>query len=213
MTDTPIRVLIADDHDIVRSGLSMFLQTRADMELVGQAADGIEAITLCQNLLPDVILMDIEMPNLDGIEATAYIREHFPRIPVIILTSYKDKDSIQAALKAGATSYILKNVSIDELAASIHAAMQGRPTLSPEVTRTLISSVAAPSAPDNLLTPRELEVLARMVIGESNAQIADALNLSRNTVKFHVSVILSKLGASSRTEAAMIAIQRGIVKK
>ena len=205
-----IRVMIVDDHAVVRSGLSAFLLAYDDLEYVGEATGGAEAVQKCMALRPDVILMDLVMPGVDGAEATRRIREACPEVRVIALTSYKEDDLVQGALKAGALSYLLKNVSADELANAIRAAHAGRSTLAPEAAQVLISAATAPTQ-DEGLTARELEILSLMVHGDSNPDIAEKLFVSRSTVKFHVSNILMKLGASTRTEAVALAVQRRLV--
>jgi len=205
--------MIVDDHAVVRSGLSAFLMAYDDLEFVGQASGGAEAVDKCLELRPDVILMDLVMPDVDGAEATKLIREACPSSQVIALTSYKDEELVQAALKAGAISYLLKNVSAEELAQAIRAAHVGRSTLAPEATQVLIrAATQAPAEPDESLTRRELEILRLMVDGLSNPDIAKKLFVSRSTVKFHVSNILMKLGASSRTEAVSMAIHGKLVE-
>ncbi|OGO20635.1 MAG: DNA-binding response regulator [Chloroflexi bacterium RBG_16_48_8] len=173
---------------------------------------GEEAVTKCEKLKPDVVLMDLVMPNMDGAQATAIIRERHPEIQVIALTSFKEEDLVQRAITAGAIGYLLKNVSADELADAIRAAKAGKPTLSPEAAQALMHAAMKPKALGFDLTPRELEVLALLVEGLSNPDIAEHLVVSRSTVKFHVSSILSKLGASSRTEAVSLALQHQLVK-
>jgi len=212
MAGEPVRVMIVDDHAVVRSGLSAFLGAYDDLEFVGEAGGGIEAVRKCRELTPDVVLMDLVMPEVDGAEATRLIREECPHVQVIALTSYKEEDLVQAALKAGAISYLLKNVSAEELAQAIRAAHAGRSTLAPEAAHVLIRAATRPPEPDEGLTNRELEVLRLMVRGLSNPGIAKKLFVSRSTVKFHVSNILMKLGASSRTEAVSMAIHGKLVE-
>lgn len=210
-----IRVMLVDDHAVVRSGLSTFLLAYDDLELVAEASDGAEAWRLCERVRPDVILMDLMMPRMDGAAATRLIRERYPHIQVLILTSFKEDNLVQDALKAGAIGYLLKNVTGVELAQAIRSAYQGRPTLAPEATQALIHATnqyGRPMLGDDL-TERERDVLALMVKGLDNHVIADTLIVSRSTVKFHVSNILSKLHATSRTEAVAIALQNNLLAK
>ena len=197
---------------MVRSGLSAFLQVFDDFELVGEAADGKEAVEVCESLHPDVVLMDLVMPVMDGAQATKEIRERFDDIQVIVLTSFKEDDLIEGALQAGAIGYLLKNVSADELADAIRSAHAGKPALAPEAAQALIKATSRRKQPyDDELTAREKEVLKMMAEGLSNPEIAQKLFVSRSTVKFHVSSILSKLGAASRTEAVSKALQQKII--
>jgi len=208
-----IRVMLVDDHAVVRSGLSAFLLAYDDLTLVGEASSGEQAIRLCEQAKPDVVLMDLVMPGMDGAEATRSIRGRCPAIQVIALTSFKEQELVQGALQAGAIGYLLKDISADELANAIRAAHAGRPTLAPEATQVLIQATRSPA--DRLgfdLTEREREVLALMVEGLNNNQIAARLVISISTAKFHVSSILSKLGAATRTEAVALALQHKLVK-
>jgi NarL family two-component system response regulator LiaR len=207
----PIRVLIVDDHAVVRSGLGAFLMIYPDLELVGDASSGAEAIRMCEKFHPDVILMDLVMPGMDGAATTKAIRERWNDIQVIALTSFKEEDLVQGALQAGAIGYLLKNVSADELSDAIRAAHAGRPTLAPEAAEALIQASLHQPTIGYDLTTREKEILNLMVEGLSNPDIAERLFVSRSTVKFHVSNILSKLSAESRTEAVAIAIQNHLV--
>lgn len=212
MTDQqPIHVMIVDDHAVVRSGLGAFLTAFDDLELVAEAGGGQEALRLCTQLDVDVVLMDLVMPEMDGAAATRAIRQQCPDVQVIALTSFKEEDLVQGALQAGAISYLLKNVSARELADAIRAAHDGRPTLAPEATAALIHVATKPQEAGYDLTPREQEVLALMTEGLSNPEIAERLVVSRSTVKFHVSSVLSKLGVSGRTEAVALALQKNLV--
>jgi len=209
----PIRVVIVDDHDMIRSGLAVFLEAFDDLKLVGEATDGREAIRLCDEVKPDVALMDLVMPRMDGVTAIRAIRQAHPEIQVIALTSFSDQNLVQEALHAGAIGYLLKNASIDQLAEAIRAARAGKPTLAPEAFRALVE-VPPPSPPPMLeepLTGRESEVLALMVEGLNNTEIAQRLSVSRSTVKTHISNILAKLGVSNRIEAAALAMKNHLV--
>lgn len=207
-----VRVLIADDQALLRGSFRVLVDSTPGMETVGEAGDGAEAVALARELTPDVVLMDLRMPVMDGVEATKVIRAQFPETQVIALTSFKDERLVHDALSAGAIGYLLKNASVDDLAAAIRAARAGKPTLSPEATQVLINQARRPTASHFNLSERELEVLALMVDGLTNRQIADALSISRSTVKFHVSSILAKLGVASRTEAVALAMQYGLVE-
>ena len=212
MTDSSIiRVMVVDDHDMVRRGLAAFLRTKPDLELVGEADDGQQALDVCEQVEPDVILMDLVMPEMDGTTATRAIRERWPQVQVIALTSFQEKKLVQEALRAGAISYLLKNVSVDDLAEAIRAAYAGRPTLAPEATRALIQAASQSDTPGHDLTPREHEVLALIVEGLNNPEIAERLTVSRSTARAHVSNILSKLGVSNRAEAIALALRRELV--
>ena len=211
--EKPIRVMLVDDHAVVRSGLGAFLYVFDDLELVAEAKDGKEALSLCETVMPDVVLMDLVMPVMDGAAATKAIRERWPQIQVVALTSFKEEDLVQGALQAGAIGYLLKNISADELANAIRSAYEGKPTLAPEAAQALIHAAVRPEKPDYGLTNREEEVLALMTLGLSNVDIAEKLVVSRSTVKFHVSSILSKLGVASRTEAVAMALQQKLLKK
>jgi NarL family two-component system response regulator LiaR len=207
-----IRVLLVDDHMVVRSGLSTVLTVYDDLQLVGEAGDGEEAIRLCESLQPDVVLMDLVMPKVDGVTATKTIKERWPNIQIIALTSFKEKEYVEGALKAGASGYLLKNVSAEELVAAIRRVTTGQPSLSPEAAQVLIQKVNEPPTPGQDMTEREREILALMVEGLANNEIAERLTVSQSTVKFHVSNILSKLGVTGRTEAVALAVKYHLVK-
>lgn len=206
-----IRVMLVDDHTMVRRGLATFLQVFDDLYLAGEADSGEAAIQLCAEVLPDVILMDMALPVMDGAAATRIIRQKFPQIQVIILTSFKERNLIQSALEAGALGYLLKDVSADELARAIRSAHAGRATLSPEATQALVQTVNQQPAYGLDLTTREREVLALMIEGLNNTQIAAKLTVSPSTIKSHVSNILSKLNVASRTEAVTLALRNHII--
>jgi NarL family two-component system response regulator LiaR len=207
----PIRVMLVDDHAMVRRGLATFLKVFDDLQLVGEAENGEAAIHLCAQVLPDVILMDMVMPDMDGAVATRLIRQQFPQVQVLALTSFKEGNLVKNTLEAGAIGYLLKDVSADELAQAIRAAHAGRATLSPEAAQALVETANQPPAPGLDLTERELEVLALMVEGLNNTQIAGRLSVSSSTIKSHVSNILSKLGVASRTEAVTLALRKHIL--
>ena len=208
----PIKVMIVDDHPIVRSGLATMLQVFDDLELVGEAASGRNALAKCQNLMPDVILMDMVMPEMDGLETTRAILDQHPSIKIIMLTSFTKEDMVQDAFEAGATSYLLKNAPIDELADAIRLAHADQPTLSPEATRSLIKSKVDTSKEfDPGLSTREKQVLVLIAEGLSNEEIADQLNISPATARHHVSACISKLGAANRTQAAVMAVKHEII--
>lgn len=209
----PIRVMIVDEHAVVRSGLSAFLLAHEDLELVAEASGGAEAVELCATVRPEVVLMDLVMPEMDGATATRLIIERYPETKVLAVTSFKEDDLVRGALQAGAIGYLLKNVGGDELADAIRAAHAGKPTFSPEAAHALINVATHVGDPEpaDYLTSREKEILKLMVEGISNPDIADRLVVSRSTVKFHVSNILMKLGAQSRTEAVAMALQQKLV--
>ena len=207
----PIRVMIVDDHTMVRRGLATILKVFDDLMLAGEAENGVAAITLCGEVLPDVVLMDMVMPEMDGAAATRVIREKYPQVQVIALTSFKEGELIKNALEAGAIAYLLKDVSADDLSRAIRAAHAGRATLSPEAAQSLVETANQPPALGLDLTEREREVLALMVEGLNNTQIAGRLTVSPSTIKSHVSNVLSKLGVASRTEAVTLALRNRIV--
>ena len=203
--------MLVDDYMMVRRGLATFLTVFDDLQLVGEAESGKAAIQLCAKTLPDVILMDMVMPEMDGATATRAIRQQFPQAQVIALTSFKEGELIKNALEAGAIGYLLKDVSADDLARAIRAAHAGRVTLSPEAAQSLVETANQPAAPGLDLTEREREVLSLLIEGLNNTQIAGRLTVSPSTIKSHVSNILSKLGVVSRTEAVTLALRHRIV--
>lgn len=207
----PIRILLVDDHAMVRRGLATFLKIFDDLLLVGEAESGEAAVKLCGLVLPDVVLMDMVMPGMDGATTTAIIRQQFPQVQVLALTSFKEGQLIKNTLEAGAIGYLLKDISADDLAQAIRAAHVGRATLSSEAAQVLVEAANQPPAPGLDLTAREREVLALMIEGLNNTQIAGKLTVSPSTIKSHVSNILSKLGVASRTEAVTLALRNRIV--
>lgn len=211
-TTDMIRVMIVDDHDLLRTGLALFLEAYTDLKLVGEATTGVEAVERYAELKPDVILMDLLMPEMDGASAIRVIHQQSPDICILALTSYQDEDLVQAAIQAGAIGYLLKNVSTDVLAGAIRDAYLGKPTLSPEAAQALISVANRPPKARYDLTEREREVLHLMTQGMTNIEIAGQLSVSRFTVKKHVSNILAKLNTASRTEAVAFAIQHKLVE-
>jgi two-component system, NarL family, response regulator LiaR len=205
-----IRVLIADDHSVVRQGLRMFLELETDIELVGEASNGLEAVDLARQFKPDVVLMDLLMPKMDGVSATEIIRTELPDTQVIALTSVLEDQAIFDAIRVGAISYLLKDTQSDKLCEAIRAAAAGEVRLSPQVAARLMREVSAPESPETL-TERETEVLRVLARGLSNTEIAEALFITEATVKTHVSNILAKLGLPSRTRAALYALKIGLI--
>jgi DNA-binding NarL/FixJ family response regulator len=219
-----IRVAIADDHAVVRQGLRTFLELQDDMEVVGEAVDGADAVDLVERTDPDVVLLDLVMPQVDGIEATRRIRERSPATRILVLTSFADDHTVLPAVRAGAAGYLLKDVQPPELAAAIRTVHGGDALLAPAVATMLVEQLAAEDgaggpggagvnarADHARLTPRELEVLAELVRGRANKAIAFELGVSERTVKTHVSNILGKLGFTDRTQAAVYAVEHGLV--
>ncbi len=207
----PIRIMIVDDHTMVRRGLATFLKVYEDLLLVGEAETGEAAVQLCAEVLPDVILMDMFLPAMDGAATTYAIRQRYPQIQIIVLTSFKEGILIKNALEAGAIGYLLKDVSADDLVQAIRSAHAGRATLSPEAAQSLVETANLSPKPGLDLTEREREVLALMIEGLNNTQIAGRLTVSPSTIKSHVSNILSKLGVASRTEAVSLALRNQIL--
>ncbi|MGH8908264.1 MAG: response regulator [Egibacteraceae bacterium] len=208
-TPTPIRVVIADDHPVVRQGLRTFLESREGIVVVGEAATGQQAVARAARLRPDIVLIDLVMPEMDGLEAITRIRARDPDVKVIVLTSFAGQDQVLPAVKAGACGYLLKDVEPAELERAIRAAHRGQAILDPVVTAHVLGEVTRPR-PATRLTPREREVLALLGQGRSNRQIAQALGITEKTVKTHVSNLLAKLGLSDRTQAAIYAIREGL---
>jgi NarL family two-component system response regulator LiaR len=208
----PIAVLIADDHPFVRHGLRTFLETLEDVEVVGEAGNGAEAVEQAARLVPDVVLMDLVMPELDGVEATRRIRTESPSTKVIVLTSFDADDQVFPAIKAGAAGYLLKDVRPAELADAVRKASRGEALLAPSVAAKLMQEVAGDRSPAAGLTERELEVLRLIARGLSNKMIARELVVSEKTVKTHVSNILAKLHLTDRTQAALYAVREGLAE-
>jgi two-component system, NarL family, response regulator LiaR len=206
-----IKILLVDDHAVVRSGLSKFLMVNKDLKLVGEASDGAEAVQMVSFYKPDVVLMDLMMPGMDGITATREIKKKYPQVKVIALTSFAEQNMVQGALQAGAVGYLQKNVTAKELGYAIRAACEGKMTLSAEAAQVLANSVAQPQIPGEQLTERERDVLKCMVDGLNNNEIAEKLVVSLGTVKFHVSNIFHKLGVDSRVEAVKAALEQKLV--
>lgn len=205
-----IRVLLADDHSKIHRSISAVIDFIDGMVLVGQASNGEEAVQLCREYQPDVVLMDVVMPKMNGIEATRIIREEFPDIKILALSSFEDEDSVRDMLLAGASGYLLKQGSIDDLAETIRAAYSDKAVFSPEVTQTLLMGADGPTH-DYGLTSREIEILRLMIEGMSNNEIAEVLTISPSTAKFHVGNVLAKLGVTSRVEAVAVAVAQNLV--
>ncbi len=213
-----ITVLLTDDHAIVRQGVRAFLETQPDIKVVGEAGSGEEAIPLCESLAPDIVLMDLLMPGMGGVEATRRVKAISPRTQVIVLTSYHEDEHVIPAIRAGALSYLLKDVAAGEIATAIRKAAAGEVTLSPAIAAQMMKAVsgerkAAEAATPSPLTTRELEVIRLIADGLSNTEIAERLFLSEKTVKSHVSNILAKLHVTDRTQAAVYAWREGIMKR
>lgn len=211
-----IGVLIVDDHAVVREGLRTFLELQDGIEVLGEAADGEEAVEAAERLRPDVVLMDLVMPKLDGVGAMRELRVRLPRTRVIVLTSFADDERLLPAVQAGAAGYLLKNVQPRELARAVRAAHAGEALLDPVVAARLVEAIAEPapgSPPRGDLTPREREVLTLICRGRSNKLIARELGISEKTVKAHVGHVLAKLGVSDRTQAALLAVEQGLVDR
>jgi NarL family two-component system response regulator LiaR len=208
--DSKIRIMLVDDHSVVRSGLSAFLSVNPDLELVGEAENGEQAVARAGILKPDVILMDLMMPIMDGVAATSAIKKKYPEIQIIVLTSFQEDELVRNAMKAGAVGYLMKNVTARELAAAIQAAKQGKITLSSEAAQALVRATQQAQETGSL-TEREREVLKLMVEGLNNAEIAERLVVSLSTIKFHISNILMKLGVDNRVAAVTMAIQKKMI--
>lgn len=210
-----IKILIADDHHVVRRGLLFFLKTQKDIEVVGEAKNGLEAVELAASLQPNIVLMDLVMPELDGIQATKRIKARWPNIQVLMLTSFSEKDHVLPALEAGAAGYQLKDIEPDDLVGSIRAIMRGENTLHPLATNSLEAGLREEENLPHVLhplTPREQDVLAELTKGKSNREIASALFVTEKTVKTHISNIFTKLNVQDRTQAALYAVKYGLTQ-
>jgi DNA-binding NarL/FixJ family response regulator len=217
----PARILLADDHDLIRAGLCEILSRERDLEVVGEATDGLEAIALCRILRPDLVVMDVLMPRMDGLEATRRIKAYQPEVIVLMVSSYENHEYLFEALKAGAAGYVLKDALTSRLVNAIRRVLKGESPLNQELAAQLILRFAqeafavqaeSAEAPPEELTPRELEVLKLLIEGQTNPQIAQALSISRATAKVHVEHIIHKLGVSDRTQAAIRAIELGLLR-
>jgi DNA-binding NarL/FixJ family response regulator len=211
-----IRVLVVDDHAVLRRGVVAYLEALEDVEVAGEAADGIEALDRLaafsvQDVLPDVVLMDLQMPRMDGVAATAEIVRRFPRVRVVVLTSFGESERVRAALEAGASGYLLKDAGPAEVDGALRAAVLDELFLDPAVARRLTQELRAPQTGLRMLTAREREVLVLLGAGRSNQEIADSLVISERTARTHVSHLLTKLGLTSRTQAALVAVREGLV--
>jgi NarL family two-component system response regulator LiaR len=209
----PICILIVDDHTVVRDGLNALISAEPGMKVIGMAGDGIEAVRLAQELQPDVILLDLVMPRMDGVQATLEIRKVYPKARILVLTSFAENHMVYSAIKAGAIGYLMKDTSSDELIQAIRDTYFNRPALGPEIARKLMLDIQGqddeqPNA--SSLTDREIEILQQMALGKTNQDIADELVLSERTVRTHVTNILAKLGLSNRTQAVLYALRAGI---
>jgi len=215
--DEPIRILLVDDHKIVRQGVRAFFDAHEGIDVIGEAGSGEEAVKLVEERVPDVVLMDLIMPGMDGVEATRLAKDLSPRTQIVVLTSYHDDEHIFPALQAGALSYILKDVEMDELADAVFKAARGEATLHPQIASRVIQELHGRKATENTvgvdLTKREMEILKMLAQGMSNSEIAEKFVISKHTVKGHVSNILSKLHLADRTQAAVYAWQRGVVSR
>jgi NarL family two-component system response regulator YdfI len=212
----PIRILVADDHLIIRQGLRLILETEEEFEMVGEAADGAEAVRQCAELKPDVVLMDLRMPNMDGLTAIEHLRDEQPGVAVVILTTFNEDDLMVRGLRAGAKGYLLKDTDRETLFNTIRAARRGETLLKPEVMRRVLSNAgerSAPAAASADLTERELEVLRGVAQGERSKEIALRLGISERTIKAHLASIYNRLGVDSRAAAIAVAAQRGLLPK
>jgi two-component system, NarL family, response regulator LiaR len=207
-----IRILIVDDHTVVREGLNALFSAEPEMEVVGMASNGREAVELARELNPDVILLDLVMPEMDGVQATRKIKENNPQARILVLTSFAEEHQVYSAIKAGAIGYLMKDTSSDQLIQAIQDTYFNRPALGPEIAKKLMQDIQSgeqQSMLENPLTPREIEILQQIAMGKTNQQIADDLVVSERTVRTHVTNILSKLGLTNRTQAVIYALKEG----
>ncbi len=207
-----IKIIIADDHQIVRRGLRMTIDAEKDMKVLDEAVNGAQVLQLIKKHMPDVVLMDLQMPEMDGVQALTKLRLEFPELPVLILTSFTDDAHIYAALRAGASGFLLKEMGGDELVEALRGAAKGKPQLHPEIAKRLMARAPLPDDPFEKLTVREREILKLLGRGMSNKEIASTLTLTEMTVKGYVSDVLMKLGVGDRTQAALMAVRFGLVK-
>ena len=206
-----LKILIVDDHQVVRRGLQMTIDTEKDMRVVGEAANGAQVLALIQKHKPDVVLMDLQMPEMNGVDALKQIRPAYPDLPILILTTFTDDAHVYAALRAGASGFLLKEMSGDDLVAAIRGAAQGKPQLHPDIARRLMARAPMPDDPFDSLTERERGILKLLARGKSNKEIAGELVLTEMTVKGYVSDLFAKLGVNDRTQAALMAVRFGLV--
>lgn len=208
-----IRILIVDDHTVVRDGLHALISAESGMQVVGSAGDGIDAVRLAQELKPDVILLDLVMPRMDGVQATIEIKRQNPAARILVLTSFAENHQVFSAIKSGAMGYLMKDTSSEELIQAIRDTYHNKPVLQPEIARKLMRDIQSPVEqvqPENTLTDREIEILQKVALGKTNQEIADELVLSERTVRTHITNILAKLRLSNRTQAALYALREGI---
>jgi NarL family two-component system response regulator LiaR len=208
-----IRILVVDDHTVVRDGLNALLSAEPGMQVVGAAADGVEAVRLAKELKPDVILLDLVMPRMDGVQATVEIKKDNPAARILVLTSFAENHQVFSAIKSGAIGYLMKDTSSDELIQAIRDTYHNKPALQPEIARKLMRDIQIASeqeSPSNALTEREVEILQHVALGKTNQEIADELYLSERTVRTHITNILAKLRLTNRTQAALFALREGI---
>ncbi|MDP1547843.1 MAG: response regulator transcription factor [Anaerolineales bacterium] len=206
-----LKIIIADDHQVVRRGLTLTIDAEKDMRVVGEAQNGAGALALIKKHKPDVVLMDLQMPEMNGVDALKRIRPEYPNLPILILTTFSDDAHVHAALRAGASGFLLKEMNGDDLVAAIRGAAQGKPQLHPEVARRLMARAPMPDDPFDSLTERERGILKLLAHGKSNKEIAGELILTEMTVKGYVSDLFAKLGVNDRTQAALMAVRYGLV--